>query len=120
MPKYIKKNRCLFSRKHGNGYSVALLLLLALLLAGCEPAQDPGPDQVLKFDQAVKLSRSAAGTGHPAILVMDPANTSDTQSPAAFQDDSQNWALQMDTQLDEGGKTKTLTLAVVLGGKYQG
>ncbi len=83
-------------------------------------AQDPGPDQVLKFDQAVKLSRSAAGTGHPAILVMDPADTSDTQSPAAFQDDSQNWALQMNTQLDEGGKTKTLTLAVVLVGKYQG
>jgi len=51
MPKYIKKNRCLFSRKHGNGYSVALLLLLALLLAGCEPAQGPAVQSSVTVDQ---------------------------------------------------------------------
>jgi hypothetical protein len=83
-------------------------------------AQDPGPDQILKFDQVVNLSRAAAGTGHPAVLVMDPVNTSDAQSPAAFQDDSQNWALQLTTELAQDGKTKNYPLAVVLVGKYQG
>jgi hypothetical protein len=82
-------------------------------------AQDPDPDQTLKFDEVVKLSAQASGTGHPAVLVMDPAQNSEP-SPAAFQDDSQNWALQLTTQLAQGGKTKPFPLAVVMVGKYQG
>lgn len=84
-------------------------------------AQGSDPDRAMKFDEAVQLSRKAAGTGHPAVMVMDPPKSPETQSPAAFQDDMQNWALEEKTELAQpDGKTKSYPLAVVLVGKYQG
>jgi hypothetical protein len=79
-------------------------------------AKDTDPSKVLPFKDVMQLSRLATGTGHPAVLVLDPAGQSVTTYPAAFQDDMQNWALQTKTTV--GGKP--LPMAFVLIGKYQG
>lgn len=85
------------------------------------PAQDANPDEVLKFDEVIKLSRMATGSGHPGILSMDPPSPSAPQLPTAFKDDLENWALEATTHLkDAAGAEKDLPLAVVLVGKYQG
>jgi hypothetical protein len=85
-------------------------------------AQDTDPTQPLKFEDVVKLSRKSSGTSHPAVLCMDPADAvSGKTLPAAFQDDSSNWALAAKTQVKPAsGAAKDLTLAFVLVGKYQG
>lgn len=80
-------------------------------------AQDPGGSQALSFDQAVQLSRKVTGTGHPGVLMMDAVSDSDKTFPDAFQDYSQNWALQVQTQLAGGA---SLPIAFVLVGKYAG
>ncbi len=85
-------------------------------------AQDSDPATPLKFDDVVKLSRAASGTSHPGVLSMDPTDSvSGKPLPAAFQDDSSNWALAVQTQVKpQGGAAKDLTMAIVLVGKYQG
>lgn len=84
-------------------------------------AQDTDPQQTLRFNDVVKLSREAVSTGHPAVLLMDPANTSETNSPAVFKDNAGRWAVQLDTELEpQGGGKKSYPLAVVLVGEYQG
>lgn len=80
-------------------------------------AQDPDGSQPLPFDQTVQLSRKTTGTGHPAVLMMDAVSDSDKKFPDAFQDYSQNWALQAQTQLAGG---TNLPIAFVLIGKYEG
>ena len=82
-------------------------------------AADTQPDQNLAFDALVKLSRQTTGTGHPAILMMDPASQSSTATfPAAVADDQGNWTLQV--KLDTSGQPAQLPFAVVLVGQYQG
>jgi hypothetical protein len=103
----------------GNHMGVSIYRDFLLLMP---VAQDTDPDVPLKYDDAVKLSRKASGTGHPAVLCMDPTDAVSGQPlPAAFQDDSSNWALAAKTQVKPaGGAAKDLTLAFVLVGKYQG
>lgn len=84
-------------------------------------AQDSDPAQALKFEDAVKLSRQTTGTGHPAILSMDPVDESTREFPSAFRDDSNDWALAAKTQVKPvGGEAKDLRIAVILIGKYEG
>jgi hypothetical protein len=82
-------------------------------------AADTQPSQDLAFDALVKLSRQTAGTGHPAILMLDPpSQASSATFPAAVADDQGNWTLQV--KLDTSGQPAQLPFAVVLVGQYQG
>lgn len=84
-------------------------------------AQDPDPAQALKFEDAVRLSRQTTGTGHPAVLSMDPVGKSMRELPSAFRDDASDWALAAKTQVKpQGGEAKDLPIAVILIGKYEG
>ncbi|MGH9431670.1 MAG: hypothetical protein ACRD3T_09020 [Terriglobia bacterium] len=80
-------------------------------------AADTQPNQDLSFDALVKLSRQTAGTGHPAILMLDPAHPS-SAFPGAVADDQGNWTLQV--KLDTNAQPAQLPFAVVLVGQYQG
>jgi len=81
-------------------------------------AKDTDLTKALSFTDAVKLSRDSTDTGHPGVMLLDSVSDSDKTFPAVFQDYSQNWALQMETQLGAGGPK--LPLAIVLVGQYQG
>src|SRR5690348_8804883 len=81
-------------------------------------AKDTDADKAVSFDDALKLSRQATDTGHPGVMLMDSVSDSNKTFPAVFQDYSQNWALQMESQLGNGGSK--LPLAIVLVGQYQG
>lgn len=82
-------------------------------------AADTQIGQDLAFDALIKLSRQTTGTGHPAILMVDPASQSSTATfPAAVADDQGNWTLQV--KLDTNGQPPQLPFAVVLVGQYQG
>ena len=84
-------------------------------------AQDSDPAKTLKFEDVVKLSREASGTGHPSILSLDPVEGAPAQFPGALKDYSDNWALVARTQVKaEGGEAKDLPMAIVLVGKYEG
>ena len=84
-------------------------------------AQDTDPTKALKFEDAVKLSRAASGTGHPGVLSLDPADGAPSSLPGALKDDSGNWAIAAKTQVKaEGGAATDLTMVIVLVGKYQG
>lgn len=83
-------------------------------------ADDTDGTKPLTFMQAVKLSRKATNTGHPAVMLMDAVSDSDKTFPSVFQDYSQNWALQAKTELATSGKDQTFPLAIVLVGQYQG
>jgi hypothetical protein len=80
-------------------------------------AKDTDGDKAVSFDDALKLSRQATDTGHPGVMIMDAVSDSNKTFPAVFQDYSQNWALQIESQLGNGSK---LPLAIVLVGQYQG
>lgn len=85
-------------------------------------AQDTDPSKTLKFEEVIKLSRQATGTGHPGVLSLDPVEGSTKQFPSAFKDDSEHWALAAKTQVKPagGGEAKDLPIAVILVGKYEG
>jgi hypothetical protein len=80
-------------------------------------AQDPDGITPLSFSQAVQLSRKSTAAGHPGVLMMDAVSDSDKTFPDAFQDYSQNWAIQAKTQLAGG---TDYPIAFVLVGKYEG
>jgi hypothetical protein len=80
-------------------------------------ADDTQPSQDLSFENVVKQSRKAAGTGHPAVLMLDPAHKS-SAFPGAVADDQGDWTLQV--KLDTNGQPAQLPFAVVLVGQYQG
>ncbi|MGH9405831.1 MAG: hypothetical protein ACRD3D_08360 [Terriglobia bacterium] len=83
-------------------------------------ADDSSPSSNLSFNAVVKESRLATGTGHPAVLMLDPPAQGAT-FPSAAQDDQGNWAL--DVKLDvkaAPGQDQQLPFAVVLVGQYQG
>lgn len=83
-------------------------------------ADDPDGSKPLEFKQAVTLSRKTTTTGHPGVMLMDAVSDSNKTFPAAFQDYSQNWALQVKTQVAAGGNPQDYPLAFVLVGQYQG
>ncbi len=97
----------------GNHMGVSQYRDFLLLLPA---TKDTNPSQVMPFKETVRLSRLTTGTGHPGVLMMDRARNSLKSLPAAFQDGSQNWAIQADASI--GGKTTPL--AFVLVGQYQG
>ncbi len=79
-------------------------------------AKDTDGTTPVSFDDAVKLSRDSTNTGHPGVMLLDSVSDSNKTFPAVFQDYSQNWALQEETEV--GGQK--LPLAIVLVGQYQG
>jgi hypothetical protein len=84
-------------------------------------ADDPDGSKPLTFKESVNLSSKATNTGHPAVMLMDAVSDSDKTFPAVFQDYSQNWALQVKTQIAvAGGKGQDYPLAIVLVGQFQG
>lgn len=96
----------------GNHMGVSTYRDFTLLIPA---AQDTDPSKVLGFKDTVKLSRHAATTGHPGVLVLDPAGQTSKTYPSAFQDDMEDWAIQTKTSV--GGKETPM--AFVLIGKYQ-
>lgn len=83
-------------------------------------ADDADPSQMMTFDQVVKASRLAVGTGHPAVLMLDPVNQGNTRVPAAVQDDQGYWALDVKLDVSQNGQLQDMPFAVVLVGQYQG
>jgi len=84
-------------------------------------ADDVAPKQNLAFDALMKASRLATGTGHPGIMMLDPALQDPSATyPAATQDDQGNWALNVKLDVTSGGQPQQLPLALVLVGQYQG
>jgi hypothetical protein len=81
-------------------------------------AKDTDGDKAVSFTDAVKLSRDSTDTGHPGVMLMDSVSDTEKTFPAVFQDYSQNWALQMESQLGSGGSK--LQLAIVLVGQFEG
>ena len=83
-------------------------------------ADDPDGSKPLDFKQILNLSRKATNTGHPGVMLLDAISDSDKTFPAVFQDYSQNWALQVKSQIETGGKAADYPLAIVLVGQFQG
>ncbi len=82
-------------------------------------AEDSNPDQVPKFDELVKLSRKASGTGHPAVFNMGPADTSSQSLPALVKDDQGHWLLEFEIHGKQPGGPKDLRLAFILVGQAE-
>lgn len=84
-------------------------------------ASDTNPTQDLSFNDLVKGSRLTTGTGHPAVMMLDPpSQNSNAKSPSAVQDDQGNWALDVKLDVKAGGGDQQLPFAIVLVGQYQG
>lgn len=83
-------------------------------------ADDTNPSQNMTFDQVVKASRLTAGTGHPAVMMLDQVNQGSAKFPAAVQDDQGNWALDVKLDVSQNGQTQQMPFAMVLVGHYQG
>ncbi len=83
-------------------------------------ADDPGPNEDMAFDALVKASRRATQTGHPAVLMLDPALQDPSATyPSVTQDDQGNWALDVKLDTTSRGQAQPLTFALVLVGQYQ-
>lgn len=81
-------------------------------------ADDTNPSQNMTFEDVVKASRLATGTGHPGILMLDPPSQSANAAfPGAFQDDNGDWAVEVKLSTNSG---QPLPFALVLEGQYQG
>lgn len=75
-------------------------------------------DQALGFDALVNLSRKASGTGHPAVLSLDPP-TETKIFPAAVRDDQGHWAVDVQLHGKSGDGEKDFPMAIVLVGKTE-
>ena len=75
---------------------------------------DTQPDKVLGFDELVKLSRLATGTGHPAVMSLVPPNPSYKKLPAVVADDQGNCALQVQVHERSPAGTQDADLAILL------
>jgi len=71
-------------------------------------AADTEIDKGLKFEDLVKLSKQASGTGHPAVMSLVPVSQG-ASFPSVVQDDQGRWVLQ--TKLGD------LPIALVLVGQ---
>ena len=59
-------------------------------------ASDTNPSGNMTFDEVVKDSRLATGTGHPGVMMLDPpSQAANAAFPGAFQDDQGNWAVEV-------------------------
>jgi len=56
-------------------------------------AADTEIDKGLKFEDLVKLSKQASGTGHPAVMSLVPVSQG-ASFPSVVQDDQGRWVLQ--------------------------
>jgi hypothetical protein len=83
-------------------------------------ADDTNPSQMMTFDQVVKASRLTAGTGHPAVMMLDPVSQGSSRFPAAFQDDQGDWALEVKLDVTQNGQAQQMPFAMVVVGQYQG
>lgn len=75
---------------------------------------DTQPDKVLSFDELVKLSRLATGTGHPAVMSLVPANPNYKKLPAVVADDQGNCALQVQVHERSPAGAQDAALAILL------
>lgn len=80
-------------------------------------AADTKLDAVLGFDDLVALSRKTAGTGHPAVLSLIPANSSVKTLPGVFSDDSGDQVVQFSIpeQGASGAQATPMALVIVPG-----
>jgi hypothetical protein len=83
----------------------------------CPAAADTKAGDVLSFDDLVSLSRKTAGTGHPAVLSMIPANSGLKTLPGSFSDDSADQAVQfsLPEQGASGSQATPVALVIVPG-----
>lgn len=81
-------------------------------------AQDTEVDQSMTLDAAVKLSRQASGTGHPAVLSLNPA-TETKADPAVFQDDQGHWVLQVKVPGKSSAGGQDFSMGIILIGKAE-
>ncbi len=81
-------------------------------------AADTQLDQALSFDALVSLSRKASGSGHPAVLSLDPP-TETKNLPAAVRDDQGHWAVDVQLHGKSGDGEKDFPMAIVLVGKTE-
>jgi hypothetical protein len=73
----------------GNHMGVAIYRDFLILLA---PAEDPGPGQMLSYDDMVAASVTAAGVPHPAILSLFPI-WDELSEPAILKNEIDQWML---------------------------
>jgi hypothetical protein len=82
---------------------------------------DTNPTQTMTFNEVVKESRLTAGTGHPAVLMLESVTQGSSATfPSAVQDDQGNWTVDVRLDASDAGQPQQLPLALVLVGQYQG
>jgi hypothetical protein len=77
-------------------------------------AADPQVDKPLAFDDLVALSRKTAGTGHPAVMSLIPANSNVKTLPGTFSDDAGDAVLQFSLHEQSAGSTEATPVALVI------
>ncbi len=70
--------------------------------------------KVLSFDEVVRLSRIATGTGHPALMSLVPVNPAYKRLPAVVADDVGNCAVQASLREESEAGPRDLKLALLL------
>lgn len=73
----------------GNHMGVSVYRDFLLLVA---PAQDPGPDQTLSYDELVAASILASGVPHPAVLALFPI-WDEISEPTLVKNELDQWTL---------------------------
>lgn len=81
-------------------------------------AQDKDIDKQLSYEELVKLSRQASGTGHPAVLSLGPPAGANS-FPAVFKDDQGHWLVIVKASGKSAGGEQEFPLAIVLVGKAE-
>lgn len=82
-------------------------------------AADSDLTKPLSFDEAARMSRKAAGTEHPALMSLVPANPAYKTLPAVVADDLGNCALQAKLP-DATGSPHVLSLLLLTPPKEEG
>jgi hypothetical protein len=77
-------------------------------------AADTKLDTTLGFDDLVSLSRKTAGTGHPAVMSMVPANSGVKTLPGVFSDDSGDQVVQISLGEQAASGTRATPMALVI------
>jgi hypothetical protein len=96
------------------GTSETLDFLLAIPAASDSDPKPLGPTETLQKDSA-----KAAGTNHPAIFSLLPAESAVT-SPSLAKDDNNHWVLSTPAQTEANGQRKSLSLRLIVIGKAEG
>lgn len=69
---------------------------------------------MLSYDQMVRLSKIATGTGHPALMNLVPINPAYKRLPAVVADDVGNCALQLSLHEESAAGPRDVELALLL------